>query len=218
MDRLTYADTNRQRYLDWGEEIARSPCTPIELLEFAVISAHTPMAVAIAGWRAARAHADMTELAEALHYAGVLAPYNKAAAIAWLRELNPRPTFPYREYRRNVKLPGLGLCKLSFGCCLIDPFGSDIVCLDTHLLRVYYERRPTERERRRVYRKPLVYEVLESQLKQEAESVALPPFLYQWAVWDWKRAAFDRKPPLNHSFLWRDPKDYQLPLFSSVEV
>lgn len=70
----------------------------------------------------------------------------------------------------------------------------------------------------RIYTKLADYEGIEAQLLTEAEEVGLPAFAYQWAVWDWKRAKYDSLPPSDHSFLWRNPTQEQLPLFSSLEV
>ena len=217
MNRQEYAAHNRAKYIDWAGAVADSPLTIVERLEFAVVSAHTPMRAAVAGWRAARMCIHMEDVAEALYQAGVVAPYNKAAYIDRLREEQPVPTWPYRSYRREVKLPGLGFCKLSFGCCLVDPLGSDVVCLDTHILQVLWERRPTAAEVRRVYTNLFQYETFERVLVREAEEVGLPYFPYQWAVWDWKRAKYDHLPVSNHSFLWANPSDIQLPLFSSLD-
>ena len=215
MNRLEYANINRQRYLDWADSIANTPCTAGALLEFAVISAHTPMSVAIAGWRAVQEYVVVSDVANALYRAGVIAPFNKAARICQIRDDQPMPSYPFAEYRRQEKLPGLGICKLSFGCCLIAPLDSDIVCLDTHILQTYLERQPTQREVNRIYTRLPLYEYIENKLTSEAAEIGLPSFPYQWAVWDWKRARIDHKPPLNHSFLWQNPSDYQLPLFSS---
>ena len=216
MERQEYAHANRQRYLDWAGGIADTPCTAGALLEFAIISAHTTMSKAVAGWRAAQEHIDVSDVADALNWAGVIAPYKKAAAVCQIRDEQPMPYYPFADYRREVKLPGLGICKLSFGCCLISPLDSDIVCLDTHILQVYMGRHPTVREVNRIYAHLALYEHVEKTLVSEATEVGLPPFPYQWAVWDWKRARIDYKPPLNHSFLWQEPNDYQLPLFSSL--
>ena len=217
MDRLEYARANRQRYLDWADGVAQAPYTAVDLFEFAAISAHCPMEKAIAGWRATRAIKGVSEIAEALNSAGVFAPGKKAGYIAEYRRLRPMPSFPYRAYRRDTKLAGLGYCKLSFACCLIDPLGADVVCLDTHMLQVYMGHRPGDRDVRKCYTCLAHYEYMEDQVLAEAAQVGLPPFAYQWAVWDWKRARVDLKLPLDHSFLWRGGESqYQLPLFSGL--
>jgi len=217
MDRLEYATVNHQKYLDWLGAVSESPWTVCDRLEFAIISAHTPMAKAILAWQATRGVDGVVNLAELLYAIGVVAPYNKAGYIASLRREQPFPSWPYRDYRRDIKIPGLGLCKLSFGCCLIDPFNSDVVCLDTHILQVYLGRRPTKSEVGVIYRNPRRYQEIEDVLTGEANQSGLPPFGYQWAIWDWKRARVDMLPPLDHSFLWRGgPRQYQLPLFSSL--
>jgi len=217
VDRLEYAHANRQRYLGWAGAVAASPLTATARLEFAAISAHTPMRQAIAGWQAVQGIEGVSDMAEALNAAGVIAPGKKAGYIAEYRRLQPMPSYPYREYRRDMKLPGLGYCKLSFACCLIDPFNSDVVCLDTHILQVYMGRRPGELDIRKCYTCLAHYEYIEGQVLAEAAQVGLPPFCFQWAVWDWKRARVDLKPPLNHSFLWRGgTTTYQLPLFSGL--
>jgi len=217
VDRLEYAHANRQKYLDWSGGISKSPWTVCDRLEFAIISAHTPMAKAILAWQATRDADGVVNLAELLYANGVVAPYNKAGYIATLRREQPFPWWPYRAYRRDTKIRGLGLCKLSFACCLIDPLNSDVVCLDTHILQVYMGHRPGERDVRKCYTCLAHYEHIEGQVLAEAARVDLPPFAYQWAVWDWKRARVDLKPPLDHSFLWRGGESqYQLPLFSSL--
>ena len=217
MNQQEYAFQNRAKYTDWAEAVGDSPLTIVERLEFAVVSAHTPMVNAVAGWTAARECRSMEDVAEALYHWGVIAPYNKAAYIDQLREEQPVPVWPYRVYRRETKLPGLGFCKLSFGCCLVSPLDSDVACLDTHILQVYLGRRPAQAEVKRIYRKLGEYEAIEARLAAEAEEVGLPVFPYQWAVWDWKRAKYDHLPVSNHSFLWANPSDFQLPLFGSLD-
>ena len=161
------------------------------------------------------------DIANALDTAGVLAPRHKAAYI-WAARVavedgRPLPAVDYREYREAVKWSGLGYCKLSFAACLIDPFGSDILCLDTHMLQVYLGYRPSPREVHRLYRNISDYSYIESIVVLEADEVGLPPFAYQWAVWCWKRAKIDLLPPDSHDFLWAGGRrQYQLPLFSSL--
>ncbi|KKL76654.1 hypothetical protein LCGC14_2042770 [marine sediment metagenome] len=223
MDRLEYAHHNRHRYLDWCHELELSPYSAVDKMEWAIISAHCKFSVSLAGFKATRDIEDLQALADALYANGVLAPGNKAAYILDLRDRclygeTPLPEACYQTYRREYKFRGLGHCKLSFGSCLIDPLGSNVVCLDTHILQVYLGYRPTPREINRIYTKLDEYEDIESFLLAEAEEVDLPPFAYQWAVWDWKRARYDLLPPSDHSFLWRNPTQEQLPLFSSLEV
>lgn len=214
MDRLDYAYANRDQYLSWCQAVQDGPWDELDKLEFAIISAHCPMRNAIAGWLATRGVAGVVDVAEALDAAGVMAPHNKAGYIASLRTGNyPLPQAPYREFRTKNKLPGLGLCKLSFGCCLIDPFGADVVCLDTHMIQAVLGRPVTKLEVGRVYRSDLRYRSLERPLLEEAKQVGLPPFGYQWAVWCWQRARTKHVPPLDHSFLWfGGSSQYQLPL------
>ena len=67
-------------------------------------------------------------------------------------------------------------------------------------------------------KKPDVITVVDGRLVLDvALEAGKPPFAYQWAVWDWKRARVDHKPPLDHSFLWQGGStEHQLPLFSSL--
>jgi hypothetical protein len=223
MDRLEYANSHHTKYLDWCNEIDHSPFSAIDKMEWAIITAHTPFESSANGFLATRNLDELQPIANALFNAGVLAPNNKAAYILDLRDRclygeTPLPESDYREYRRTTKFAGLGYCKLSFGACLIDPLSLDIntICLDTHILQVYLGYHPSPKEVNRIYQRLDLYESIESQLLDEAAIVELPPFAYQWAVWDWKRARYDHLPPSNHSFLWRNPTQYQLPLFSSL--
>lgn len=221
MDRLEYAAAHRQQYLDWCGAVERSPYSALDKLEFAIISAHCPMAAAISGWENSRSLIEIDDIANALDAAGVIAPRHKAAYIWAARTAvadgRPLPHPDYREYRETVKWNGLGYCKLSFAACLIDPLGSDIICLDTHMLQVYWGWRPTVREVNTLYRNISDYSYIESLVVLEAAEVGLPPFAYQWAVWDWKRAKVDLIPPNPHDFLWKGGRrEQQLALFSSL--
>ena len=128
--------------------------------------------------------------------------YKKAWAIAQLRQSGiqlPLDGWEFPAYRRGHKLLGLGYCKLSFGLALTAPLTSQVVCLDTHLCQAYGVTFSA------IARKLDLYEAVEAQLKMEAESVGLPPFAYQWAVWDYQRghAYPTSHEPDDHSFLWR---------------
>lgn len=223
MDRMEYADQRRDQYLDWCYQIEQSPYDWRDKLEWAIISAHTKFEPSINGFMATRGIESLDGIAEALAWHSVIGPRNKAAYIMDLREALdgeelPIPHPDYAWLREHVKYPGLGHCKLSFACCLIDPFASNVVCLDTHILQVYLGRKPGAQEVARHYRSLGVYTTTESRLLAEADELGLPPFAYQWATWDWKRAKLDHIPPENHSFLWRSGRDsYQMPLFSGTE-
>lgn len=215
LDRMDWAYQRRDRYEAWCSELLASPYSTQDKLEFAVLSAHTQFLISIAAFQATRAPQSLQDIAGALDNAGVMNPRQKAVYLTDLRALAPEPTFAYSEYRAETKLPGLGYCKLSFACCLIDPLRSDVVCIDTHVAKVYGE------DAVRLWRTPSRYEATEERLKAEATEVGLPPFAYQWAVWDWKRlhTAGLSGPRVNsHSFLWQTPEYLQLPLFSGMEA
>ncbi len=222
MDRQDYAFANQDKYNDWCKAVEDSPFDAVEKLEFAIISAHTLFAKSISGFLATRGLEDMQSIGNALYHHGVTAPGNKAAYILGLRDMvlygdTPLPEPCYQEYRKAVKLPGLGYCKLSFGACLIAPFDANIVCLDTHILQLYLGYMPSRKEVARHYTKLDSYASIEGQLLSEANEVGLAPFAYQWAVWDYKRAKVDHKSPQDHSFLWQSGQtQYQMPMFSST--
>ena len=221
---MAYAHRNRQRYLDWAGGVAASPFDTCDMMEWAVITAHTPFSVSIVGFEATRGVSDVVEYATKLQVAGVLAAGNKAARCLRGRELLqagavPLPSHDYREWRRTYKLPGLGLCKASFFACLVAPLDADIVCLDTHMLQALTGGMPTAREVRRIYGNRADYEYWESVLVLEADAVGLPAFPYQWAVWDHQRARVRHVPPTDHSFLWPGgASQHQLPLFTHLEA
>ncbi len=222
LDRKEFADKYRARYYNWLRNVLDSPHSGMDKVEFAIISAHTPMSAAIDGFLATRHDCDSQEYADTLNDNGVLASYAKTAHVWESRELiidgMPLPDGS-QEHRETHKLPGLGICKSSFAACLINPLESQVVCLDTHMLQVLMERRPTKQEVSRVYRRLDVYSELEDQLRIEAHEVDMPVFAYQWAVWDWKRLWSDHKTPEDHSFLWESGRStYQLPMFSGMEM
>jgi len=210
-DRKEYAHAHRQRYLDWCGEILLSPYSPLDKAEFAILSAHTPFESSVRAFERSRGLSRLSDIAETLYQSGVIAPFNKAAYIVALREVtstHPLPYHDYREYRRYVKLSGLGYSKQSFASCLIDPFGSNVVCLDTHMLALYA---PT-RKQSTVLGSLRNYESVEAVVMDEARECSLPPFTYQWAVWDWRRLTSTLSSPEAHRFLWRDHRKAQLGL------
>ena len=210
--RLAYADAHFAQYTEWCAQVGDSPYSPRDKLEWAIITAHCPFDKSVAGFLATRNILGLQPLAVALAQSGVMAAGNKAAYITQLRNgdwQTPRPD--YRAHRRSNKLPGLGHCKLSFAACLIDPFGADVVCLDTHMLACYGG------QVAKCYRSLAAYEAVEDEVLAEANVVGMPPFAYQWAIWDWWRCKTKQVSPQNHSFLWRaGPTAGQLPLFSSL--
>ena len=214
VDRREYAHANQQRYLDWAGGLVSSPYSEAERFEWAIITAYTGFQASVAGFLASRREVTLTGLARALLAAGVLAPNNKAAYIIRLREglvagSLSLPTSPYHDWRRTHKLPGLMHTKLSFGICLCDPYGADVVCIDTHIAAVYGV------DYKLCLRGLDEYERVERQILGEADAVGLPAFVFAWAVWDWWRARSVYKPPENHSFLWPGgATEAQLPLFT----
>ena len=212
--RMDYANRNFDRYTTWAAAVCDGPYTPRDKLEWAIITAHCPFDKSVAGFLATRAVSGLQNLAEALATAGVMAPGNKAAYITRLRHGDwEYPAADYRDYRQRVKLPGLGHCKLSFAACLIDPFGADVICLDTHMLACY----GAPFSAQRAYANLKLYEEVEDEVLAEANAVGMPPFPYQWAVWDWWRAQTLHRPTTDHSFLWQSgPSSQQLPLFNAL--
>ncbi len=207
MQHMDYAFRNRAKYLDWACGINHTPYSPLDLTEWAILTAHCRFEVSVQAFEATREMGEdgIQALGDELKRQGVVGSHKKAGFIYTLREglEDGTLTLPTTaEHRRTVKLPGLGYCKHSFAACLIDPFGADVVCMDTHMLQVYLGYRPDSKEVNRIYRKEADYTYYESIVILEAEDVGMPPFPYQWAVWDWKRAKYDNLPNENHSFLW----------------
>ena len=116
----------------------------------------------------------------------------KAANIIALRQEWDEGMFVEGEavrVRREGGPRGLGPAKFSFAACLIAPFRNDMVCLDTHMLQMWGwpNNKPTLNQ----------YEAVEDRVMWEADRANFPPFVYQWAVWDWKRGQAEA-----HEFLW----------------
>ena len=217
--RMAYAERNWDRYTTWAGEVGNSPYSRAELLEWAILTAHTPFAASTQGFLATRGVDGIQQLADALNTAAVINPRNKAAYITQLRGMVADglalPAADYRDYRRKVKLPGLGFCKLSFGACLGDPFGSDIICLDVHMGREYQPTIPIAR----IWSNLTLYERVEAEVLDEARHIGMPAFPYQWSTWCYTRLKHTGRAPDDHSFLWRSGKTkYQLPLFSGLAV
>ena len=153
------------------------------------MSAHTPFELSVEAWKLSHT----LDPIEAMNRVGVGLTDLKGSAIYEIRnypDQYPMAIPTYRDYREQVKHRGLGLSKLSFAASLIDPFGTDIVCLDTHMLQLYGSDE-------RAYKSKARYEATESIVLAEAASIDMAPFTYQWAVWDFQRGKQE-----NHSFLW----------------
>ena len=207
----TYIKENQVKYRAWMVEVSQSSYSPLDMAEFAIVSAGCGMERAIMGFTATRGVEGMLEVADTLDISGVFSPYNKASYIDRLRNdghVLPHPG--YREFRRENKLPGLGWAKVSFAACLADPFGSDIVCLDTHMLQMYgieVKNHP------RYFKSLRMYEEIEEVLLRDADTLGVEPFLYQWAAWDWKRGQAHP-----HGFLWENGyRDLQSSLFDEED-
>jgi len=206
MERQEFAVLHRDRYAEWCQNVADGPYSPLDKLEFALLSAHCPMESAIVGWEQTRHHFTLEALKETLVLSGVFAPIVKAERIHNLRREFGRGDVdiplkaPFKDWRDAAVIRGLGFCKKSFGACLIDPIKSDVVCLDTHICQIYGVNADW------VYRKAVNYAAVENLIRLEAADVGLPIFAYQWAIWDWKRSQGGRGVWGNriedHSFLW----------------
>ena len=214
--RMVYALTRASRYMKWCEELANSPFSPLDKTEFAIISACTPMEQAIKGFLESRGAGEST-LAHRLYSSGVIAPSVKALRLLKLRDRVAMQdlfvvqvlsgNYSGRLLRTSGKIEGLGFCKLSFAIALINPWGSDVVCLDVHVCREYNVKPAW------CYSKVEHYQKIEDILISEADELGLPPLVYQWAVWDRQRVLQNRIPN-DHSFLWRGGRrNYQQSLF-----
>ena len=194
IDRQEWAYHQRERYLSYAGGLQAGPYTLRERFEFALISAHCTLKSAVTAWQRALVAKTAHDIIVALKPCG--SGYRKAALLMELRETPiPPPALPFSEYRRQYKLPGLGPAKLSFALALWKPLESDVVCLDTHMLQLLGVKANSLP----------AYERAESLVVKEAAQVGLPPFVYQWAVWDWKRGHVE-----SHSFLWAPPAQIRM--------
>jgi len=190
----TWAIAHQDRYTYWCTQVAKSPYTPIQKAEFAVISAHTPFWQAVKAWQLLQYTGYRSVWRIAVTLSNVIAPYQKARAIYTIRNTGINPGTDAAQWRSAVKLPRLGYCKASFAACLIDPLGSNVVCLDVHVKRLYGCTKTTLTSNQ--------YIKLESEVLNDAAQLNMAPFLYQWAIWDYARLIWMQVPPCDHSFLW----------------
>jgi len=90
--------------------------------------------------------------------------------------------------RLQERVRGLGPIKAAFTTCLIEPMALDLnVCIDIHMLR--FLSLPTQdwRITQTSYTKTLVMAAQEW-VRVCAREWDIPPFVYQWCVWDWQRS------------------------------
>ncbi len=57
------------------------------------------------------------------------------------------------------------------------------------------------------------YERIETLIRGEAERMGVPPFLYQWAVWDMQRGKKE-----THDFLWQTGRSQHQILMEGVDI
>ena len=222
--RQGYVTQNMGMYWDFLTEIDNGPFSDIEKMAFAAISANTAMDGAIDGFIATLNKVGVTEIAEALLFWGVNAPYKKAAYVAGIREvpdyMMPNPDMDMVQQRELYvpEIAGLGYAKYSFAACLIWPFESTIVCIDTHMYQTLTGRIPHKGVYGRSKKALSDYVELEDILRQEAAEIQAPMFLYQWAVWDLQRKISQGSPVELHDFLWSRGREHYQITMSGLEL
>lgn len=85
-ERQKYVLDNLGTYWDFLNEVLFGPFSDRDKMEFSAISANTAMDGAIDGFLATRDKESVTEIAEALLFWGVNAPFKKAAYCMGIRE------------------------------------------------------------------------------------------------------------------------------------
>lgn len=203
--RQKYVLDNLGIYWDFLNEIQFGPFSDRDKMEFAAISANTSMSGAIDGFLATRDKESVTEIADALLFWGVNAPFKKAAYCMGIREcdesLIPNPDVDMQVQREECvpHVKGLGYAKYSFAASLITPFESTIICLDTHMYQALKDGEiPNGNSLYGQSKKCIeLYLDLENILRVESFEIEIPLFLYQWAVWDLQRGTKE-----THDFLW----------------
>lgn len=213
--RQGYVTQNMGMYWDFLTEVANGPFSDTEKMAFAAISANTAMGGAIDGFLATLNKQGVTEIAEALNFWGVNAPYIKAAYVIGIREtpdyMIPNPDVNMIEQRELYvsEIQGLGYAKYSFAASLITPFESTICCIDTHMYQTLTGEIPNGSNIYGRSEKCLaLYVELEDVLRREAKEIDAPIFLYQWAVWDLQRKISQGSPVELHDFLWARGREH----------
>lgn len=218
--RMKYVEENIVLYNRFLDEVSRTNFSPRDLMEFAAITANASMDSAIDGFLATRNKNTVTEVAEALLFWGVNAPFMKASYVMGIRELpddlipNPNESMLIQRERNVNNIKGLGYAKYSFAACMIAPYDSDIVCIDTHMYQTYIGVIPGSKDiygkSKRCLRR---YKRIESLIRGEAERMGIPAFLYQWAVWDMQRGKIE-----THDFLWENGRSTYQPVMEGLDV
>tara|TARA_Y100000034_G_scaffold130224_1_gene188116 strand:+ start:634 stop:1269 length:636 start_codon:yes stop_codon:yes gene_type:complete len=184
-----YVQDHAELYLGYAQALHRSSVDVTRRIEFAILSANESFDKAVLVWDAmGRDKAGRIETV--MHEHGMGLTKMKGAAIRYHRARPHIVPYPdeagsYRWYRRRRigAHPGLANSKLSFATSLIDPLGSDIVCLDTHMVRGITGTRPDSSW----YKSLARYEQVEGAVRAVAGLSEVPLFAAQWALWDYYR-------------------------------
>jgi hypothetical protein len=92
-------------------------------------------------------------------------------------------------WRLQQECKGLGLVKAPFLTCLLEPLAFDVrVCIDVHMVRFL-----GRKELKHPNKDKVAHRQMQRKLARLAQEVKLPPFVYQWCVWDWKRSGGEVK-------------------------
>jgi hypothetical protein len=101
-------------------------------------------------------------------------------------KLKPNPWIPLPnegnvDYRNRLSkfAVGIGMAKTSFGIELIDPLQSDVVCLDVHMLRLYFgDKVPNFTPN------PRLYVEVEKHWSTECKKLNVPCAIARHIYWD----------------------------------
>lgn len=185
----SYVETHREQYLSFAGAIAPDLASWSDVwdrLAFAILTANTQVAAAVAAFKAARGLLAGEEVslaglhgitAERERYVRTLPADWRVLAIRRLRRES------WCDYRRRIRgsVEGLGFCKATYAACLLYPLEADVACLDTWMQRTYLGPggfRALSAD---------AYVELEGRVRRVGRRHGISTAIAQWAIWDWAR-------------------------------
>jgi len=178
-----WLEESRERYMERAHRLDRLALTHLERVAFALMTPRTPYERSVEQWREWRRTGKVSGpfAATRAKHIGEMRAYDRAYGLGKKSHETGRTW----ALRLGGSIKGLGPVKAPFACCLMQPLARDVpVCMDLHMARLlgFPSDASSEWSASR-------FEGAQRQLRVLADMVRVPPFVAQWACWDWKRSA-----------------------------